>query len=243
MRYRPTFRTGIALLATVLVVGGIVAAGTIAGAPAAPDSQVESTTVEDGVQELSVEIDCAEREARVLAPDRYEYSITVATVEVSKSGTSTQSSTSGTYEGNETVSLEDDRFTFVFVTNASTDETVAASYENCALEEAETTAERTTRVEDGTPSIGIDCNESTVQITAPEDYEYGLKVGDVAITPGDVDSSSLATSEEGNATVTFEGDLVYVFVDDGSSADPVASTVEYCGPVPADEPDANRTTR
>jgi len=72
-----------------------------------------------------------------------------------------------------------------------------------------------------------------VRSSAPDGYEYSLTVASVAVTSDNVDSSNVATSEAGNASMTFEGDLVSVYVTD-NSGEPIASTVEYCGPVPRD---------
>jgi len=237
MRHRTTRQVGVAFVAAVLAVsvGAIGAFG--AGGPSVPD---QSTTTESGADGPSIAIDCADEQVRVDAPDDYEYSLTVASVDISAGGLGTQSATSGTYAGDHTASFDADGFAFAFVTDASTGETVAATYENCAVAEETTERETTTADDSDAPSIQIDCNESEVRVTAPEDESYGLEVGSVAVTPGSVDSSNVATSEEGNATVTFEGDLVSVYVTDGDEV--VASAVAYCGDVSRDESAGNETT-
>lgn len=247
MHFQSTLRTVITLVAAAVVAGSVVAPGAVAvpraesPAESLSDIAAEVPGTHDDAREPTVDIDCAEQEARIAAPDDYEYSITVSSVGISPSGTSSRSSSGGTYDGDETVSIEEDGFTFVFVTDASSGETAAAAYENCAL--AETTTEGTPNDEDAAPSIRIDCNESAVRIAASEGYEYGLTVGSVGVAPGDLDSSSVGTSEEGNASIPFDGDLVYVFVEGESSDEPTASAVEYCGPVPSDDASANATTR
>jgi len=218
------------LVAAVLAVSVGATAAFGAGGPSGSD---QSTTAENGDEGPSITIDCADEQVRVSAPDDYEYSLTVANVDISAGGLGTQSATSGTYAGNQTASLDADGFAFGFVTDASTGETVAATYENCALAEATTERETTTGADDSEePSIRIDCNESAVHVTAPEGESYGLEVGSVAVTPDSVDSSNLATSEEGNASVSFEGDLVSVYVADGDEV--LANAVEYCGDVSRD---------
>lgn len=84
-------------------------------------------------------------------------------------------------------------------------------------------------------TVEIDCDESDVLVTAPDDDEYGLSVVNVGPS-GTSTSTSRRTPLAGNATVTVgDADIVYAFVTDASTEEPITSAVEQCGEEPRTE--------
>ncbi|QRV15646.1 hypothetical protein JMJ58_01705 [Haloterrigena salifodinae] len=83
-------------------------------------------------------------------------------------------------------------------------------------------------------TVKIDCDESDVLVTAPDD-EYGLSVVNVGPS-GTSTSTSRRTPLAGNATVTVgDADIVYAFVTDASTGEPITSAVAQCVEEPRTE--------
>lgn len=93
-----------------------------------------------------------------------------------------------------------------------------------------------------TATVDIDCNASQVRVTAPDDYEYGLTVTVVNVTQSGTSTSTLSrTPLSGNATAEFDGTgVVYGFVTDASTGDPVLTESRHCGDLPGTNP-TNKT--
>lgn len=89
-------------------------------------------------------------------------------------------------------------------------------------------------------SVEIDCNESEVRVTAPEQFEYTLRVSNVVVTPERSEVLTTTTTESGNATVSLtESAPVYVFVSTGAGL--ATSAFENCALV-AEQANATTTT-
>lgn len=100
---------------------------------------------------------------------------------------------------------------------------------------ATNTTGTTTDMEDNTTAtVDIDCNASQVHVTAPDDYEYGLTVTVVNVSQSGTSSSTSSLSPlSGNATVGFNGTgVVYGFITNVSTGDPVLTESSRCGSLP-----------
>lgn len=87
-------------------------------------------------------------------------------------------------------------------------------------------------------SVEIDCNESEVRVSAPDQFQYVLRVSNVVVTPERSEVLATTTTESGDATVSLtESGPVYVFVSTGGGL--AASAFENCALVDAQ---ANETT-
>lgn len=179
----------------------------------------------DDSDDVTVEIDCHTSQVRVTAPADYEYGLTV--VEVSQLGTSTSTSTQTPLSGNTTVEGSDAEVVYAFVTDASTGEPVTTSVEQC---EEPPGTDATTGTDD--PSVAIDCNESTVRFTAPEDVSYTARVSSIDVSQTGASTSTVSRTAEGNTTVPVEDELVIAFID---AADEPALAIEDCSRIDGDD--------
>lgn len=184
----------------------------------------------------TVDIDCNASQVRVTAPDDYEYGLTVATVNVTQSGTSTSTSSQTPLAGNATVEFSQADVVYAFVTDESTGKPMVSQVAGCS----ELLAANETDATDG-PSIAIDCNESVVRFTAPDDVSYTARVSSVDVSPTGSSSSSVSQTAAGNTTVSVDDGLVVAFASTASADEPV-SAVRDCSrtdsddePAPAEE--------
>ncbi|ELZ13178.1 hypothetical protein C477_22010 [Haloterrigena salina JCM 13891] len=84
-------------------------------------------------------------------------------------------------------------------------------------------------------TVEIDCDESAVLVTAPDDAEYGLSVVNVGPS-GTSTSTAKRAPLAGNATVTVDdADIVYAFVTDALTGEPITSAVAQCVEEPRTE--------
>lgn len=80
--------------------------------------------------------------------------------------------------------------------------------------------------------VEINCTASEVRVSAPDDSEYGLSVVTVD-RAGSSTSTSRQTPLSGNQTVEVsEAEVVYAFVTDPSTGEPITSAVEQCEELP-----------
>lgn len=230
-RYLTHWTTGALLILSV--------AGTLAlGLPATADSPLNNTTAdmtntEDG-DNATLDIDCNASQVRVTAPDDYEYGLTVTVVNVTQSGTSTSTSSRTPLSGNATVEFADTGVVYAFVTDESTGDPVTSESARCS-KLLEASAPNAT---DG-PSIAIDCNESVIRFTAPEDVSYTAQVSSVDVSPTGSSTSTVSRTAEGNTTMSVDDELVIALASAESGDEPV-SAVRDCSRTDGDEAERAR---
>lgn len=96
------------------------------------DDQRLNTTVRSNETDVEVDVDCEENAVRFAAAEGTEYVAKVAVVGVSPTGTST-SSTTGTFEGNATESVDDEGLVVVFASTGELgDERTVSAIRNCS---------------------------------------------------------------------------------------------------------------
>lgn len=96
------------------------------------DDELLNTTVQPNDADVEVEIDCEDSVVRFAAREGTEYVAKVAVVGVSETGTST-SSTTGTFEGNETVSVDDEGLVVAYASTGDLgDEQTVSAMRNCS---------------------------------------------------------------------------------------------------------------
>lgn len=96
------------------------------------DDERLNTTVRSNETDVEVDVDCEENAVQFAAPEGTEYVGKVAVVGVSPTGTST-SSTTGTFEGNATESVDDGGLVVVFASTGELgDERTVSAIRNCS---------------------------------------------------------------------------------------------------------------
>ncbi|MDS0473435.1 hypothetical protein [Natrinema sp. 1APR25-10V2] len=186
-------------------------------------------TNETDSDDATIDIDCDTSQVRVTAPEDYEYGLTVSAVNVTQSGTSTNSSSRTPLSGNTTTEFSGTEVVYAFVTDESTGETRLTASEQCG----ELPGANETNATAG-PSITIDCNETVVRFVAPEDVSYTGQVSSVDVSPTGTSTSTVSGTTEGNTTVPTEGELVIAFASTESADEPV-SAVRDCSRTDRDE--------
>ncbi|WP_132058032.1 hypothetical protein [Halorussus amylolyticus] len=229
---------------TALLLAGLLVGSLLAAAPAAGDGvgshggeseQRLIPTMTTNETPVEVEVDCNRSRVELAASEDFRYEVTVTVANITPSSNDVSRSTLGSVSGNETVALDGEGIVFVFAKD-STDGggVVATAVTDCSVAtEQSASDEGTTATEsDDDPGIRIDCNESEVAYTAPEETEYVAKTVSVNVSPTGTSASSATRTLAGNETVSVdEGTLVAAFASTGDLGDDrTVSVIRNCSP-------------
>lgn len=209
---------GAAAVLLILVASGLTALSLPAVGGSVANNTTGTMTDMEGNTTATVDIDCNANQVHVTAPDDYEYGLTVTVVNVSQSGTSSSTSSRTPLSGNATVEYDGTGVVYGFITNVSNGDPVLTESRRCGSLPGTDTTNATSG-----PSIAIDCNESIVNFTAPENVSYTAQVSSVAVSPTSSSSSTVSRSAEGNTTMSAAGGLVIAFASTDAGDEPVSA--------------------
>jgi hypothetical protein len=187
--------------------------------------------VPDDETPVEAEVDCNRSQVELVAPEGYQYDVTVTVANLTAMTTEVTRSTVGSLEGNETVEFTHEGFVFVFVHGKSGDERIIATdVTNCSTTGGESNT--TVTMDDVEPAVRIDCTENDVRFTGLEGSEYVAKVVIVAVSPTRSSTRSVTQTLEGNATISVDEEaLVAAFASPGEIGDDrMVSVIRNCSP-------------